>query len=382
MPADRTLIYVAALLRALGAGMTPIALAAFLKEAGRDAFEVSMIATAGLAGAALGTLAVGFLADRVGRRRSFLLLAGATAIGGTMLALGDTFAVMVAGAALGMTNAMGRDRGAAFSLEQAAIPSTTTDSRRTSAFAAYNVVLAAGHFAGPLLAGVPPLRYALLVPPALAVVSAVIYCFLSPRVDTAAPAALVSPRSRGIIAKLSALSFVDSFGGGFLVSTLISYWFFARFDVSVAELGALFAAGAALQIASFPAAAWIARRIGLVNTMVFTHIPASLFLMAVPFAPSFGVAAALWLTREFLVEMDVPTRQSYIAAVVAPEERPMAASITNMVRQGAWALGTPLAGQAMLALAAAPLFIGGGLKIAYDLSLWFAFRNLKPPEES
>ena len=167
---DRTLIYVAALLRALGVGMTPIVLAAFLKDSGRDAFEVSIVATAGLAGGALGTLAVGFLADRIGRRRAFVLLAGATAIGGTLLALGDTFGVMVAGAALGMTNAMGRDRGAAFSLEQATIPSTTTDERRTHAFAWYNALLAVGHAVGPLLAGVPPLRYALLAPPALALV--------------------------------------------------------------------------------------------------------------------------------------------------------------------------------------------------------------------
>jgi predicted MFS family arabinose efflux permease len=206
--------------------------------------------------------------------------------------------------------------------------------------------------------------------------------FLSRAIEAPGASRAISPRSRGIIARISALSALDSLGGGFLVGTLISFYFFKRFDVDEAGLAALFTAGAAVQAVSFPVAAWLARRIGLVNTMVFTHIPSSLILMAVPFAPTFMVAVALWLVREFLVEMDVPTRQSYIAAVVAPEERPVAAGVTNLVRLGAWAVGAPLGGAAMRLLApAAHLYIGGAIKIVYDLSLWFAFRRLKPPEE-
>jgi MFS family permease len=175
---------------------------------------------------------------------------------------------------------------------------------------------------------------------------------------------------------------LDAFGGGFLTDALVAYWFFLRFGVAEASLGFLFFAVHLLNAASHLGAAWLARRIGLVNTMVFTHLPSSLFLIAAAFAPSVKWAVLLFLCREALVEMDVPTRQSYVAAVVLPNERTFASGITNLARNVFWAIGSSLAGFFMQNVAfSAPLVIGGGAKISYDLLLYRAFRKLRPAEE-
>ncbi len=185
-----------------------------------------------------------------------------------------------------------------------------------------------------------------------------------------------------MVARFAALSGLDSLGGGFLTTALISYWFFQRFGADESFLGPLFFAVRVLNGLSHLGAAYLARKIGLVNTMVFTHLPSSLLLMAVPFAPSLTVAVLLFLLREGLVEMDVPTRQSYLMAVVGEEERTKAAGITNLVRGAAWAVAPVMAGSLMKTLSlSAPLFIGSGLKIGYDLLLYRTFRKLKPPEE-
>jgi predicted MFS family arabinose efflux permease len=175
---------------------------------------------------------------------------------------------------------------------------------------------------------------------------------------------------------------IDSIGGGFLSSALIAYWFFRRFGLSESELATMFFAARLLNAGGHVTAAWMARRLGLVNTMVFTHLPSSLFLMAAPMAPSGILAVALFLAREALVEMDVPTRQSYVMAMVGPNERTFASAVTSVTRNVAWAAGPSLAGVVMQHVAlAGPLFVGGTLKIAYDLMLYGSFRHLKPPEE-
>lgn len=176
---------------------------------------------------------------------------------------------------------------------------------------------------------------------------------------------------------------MDSFGGGFLTDALIAYWFFRRFGVAEQQLGLLFSVVHLLNATSYPVAAWLARRIGLVNTMVFTHLPSSILLIAVPFAPSFKLAVALFLAREALVEMDVPTRQSYVLSLVRPAERTFASGVTNLTRNLSWATASIVAGVVMQYLGfSAPLFVGGGLKIGYDLLLFRAFRQVKAPEES
>ena len=192
----------------------------------------------------------------------------------------------------------------------------------------------------------------------------------------------ISPATKKVVTKLAGLFSLDAFGGGFLTDALVAYWFFRRFGIAEESLGLLFFAVHLLNAASHLGAAWLARRIGLVNTMVFTHLPSSLFLVAAAFAPSLKVAVVLFLCREALVEMDVPTRQSYVAAVVLPNERTFASGIANLARNIFWAVGSSVAGFLMQNVAfSAPLVLGGGAKISYDLLLYRAFRKLKAPEE-
>jgi predicted MFS family arabinose efflux permease len=216
-----------------------------------------------------------------------------------------------------------------------------------------------------------------------------LYLRLSPAVEvanlsTVAPLKpTIAPESKRIVAKLTALFSLDAFGGGFLTDALVAYWFFRRFGVAEHDLGLVFFAVHILNACSHVGAAWLARRIGLVNTMVLTHLPSSLFLMAVPFAPSFKWAVLLFLCREALVEMDVPTRQSYVAALVKPSERTFASGITNLARNLFWAIGSGAAGVMMQVLTfSAPLLVGAGAKVTYDLLLYSSFRRLKPPEEA
>lgn len=395
------LIYSAAFLRSLGVGLTGVILGIYLSRAGFSATRIGVVIAAGLAGTALATLAVGFRGDRLGRRRTLVGLSLLMGAGGLGLAFVSSPGGILLLAFLGMLNGMGRDRGAAYALEQAIIPETTTAERRTWALAWYNLVLDAGHAVGALAGAFPFLlrrwlevdvlaSYQLTfgVYAGLGVASAILYSLLSSQVEVAALASLtkeatkVSPRSKKIVYRLAALFSIDATGGGFLTSALIAYWFFRRFGVAEESLAPLFFVVRMANAASYLVAAWLARRIGLMNTMVFTHIPSSLFLIAVPFAPSFAWAVVLFLARECLVQMDVPTRQSYLVAVVAPHERTYASSVTSVTRNVAWAAAPSFAGYVMQHLAlGAPLFLGGGLKIGYDLLLYAAFRRLKPPEE-
>jgi len=193
---------------------------------------------------------------------------------------------------------------------------------------------------------------------------------------------IITSATKKVVGKITALFSIDAFGGGFLTDALVAYWFFRRFGATEAKLGVLFFVIRVLNAGSHLGAAWLARRIGLVNTMVFTHLPSSLCLIAVPFAPTLPVAVVLLLLREALVEMDVPTRQSYVAALVQPFERTFASGVTNLARNLFWALGSSLSGFFMRGVSfGAPLVIGGSLKIAYDILLYRSFRRVRPPEE-
>lgn len=396
---DRRLVYLAAFLRALATGMAGVLLGLYLARAGFSAAAIGAVLSAGLLGATAALVAVTWVGDRLGRRRCLLGLSLLGAAGGLGAALVSGPSAMAAVAFVGTLNGMGRDRGAALVLEQAILPGTTGDAGRTGTFARYNLLTDLGHALGALLAAAPEglaawggvdelaayrgffLLYGLLL-----AAGALLYGRLSGAAE--APlreehaAARLTPESRRILWRISALFALDSIAGGFLGSALLSYFFFERFAASAAAIGALFFAARLLNAASHLAAAWLAARIGLVNTMVFTHIPSSLLLATVAVAPDFWIAAVLFLLREGLVEMDVPTRQSYVMAVVRPEERTLASGVTHLVRLSGWAVAPAFAGWLMQALAlGTPLLIGAGMKIAYDLLLWRAFRRLKPPEE-
>jgi MFS family permease len=393
---DRHLLLATAFLRALGVGMIGVLVGLHLAALQLDAAEIGVVVAAGLAGGAVASLLVTFGADRLGRRRTLLLLATASAGGAVVLALTRSPLALAVAAFVGMVNGMGRDRGAALVVEQAVLPATTDDAGRTQAFAWYNVLQDTGHALGSLAAGLPAvlaaatdidgaaaLRASVLAYAGLAFATAVFYLPLSSSVERATATRVpVSAETRAVLAKLSALFALDALGGGFLTTALLSYWFATRFGVGAATIGGLFFLARVANALSHLGAAWLARRIGLVNTMVFTHIPSSLLLVTVAIAPSFPVAALFFVLREGLVEMDVPTRQSYVMAVVRPEERTVASGVTSLVRMAAWAVAPSFAGLFMAGGSyAAPLIAGAAMKITYDLLLWRAFRGVRPPEE-
>jgi len=377
-------------------GLVGVELGLYLTLRGLSAAQVGYVVSAGLAGAALAALVATLSADAHGRRRTLveiaLLGAGAT----FLVVLGSGPILLGLGAFIAMLNGMGRDRGASLIVEQAILPRTVTDRERTRAFASYNVVQDVGHACGALLAGLPQLlgaaglsrtgshQSAFILYAVLLLLTAALHRRLSPAVEEGGRSGLrpVSPAGKRIVARISSLFALDSLGGGFLTTALLAFFFFERFGASEMAIAGLFFAARILNALSHFGAAWLAGRIGLVNTMVFTHMPSSLLLVTVAFAPTFPVAAALFILREGLVEMDVPTRQSYVLAVVRPEERTFASGVTNLVRMGMWAVAPAFGGFFMEHVSLmTPLVVGAGMKIAYDALLWASFRSVKPPEE-
>lgn len=394
---DRRLIYLATFFRAVATGMIGVLLGLYLARLGLDPAGIGLVVSAGLAGMTAALLLVTLRADRIGRRRTLVALAALGAAGAIGAATAASLPALAAIAFLGMLNGQGRDRSASLAVEQAILPATASDADRTRVFAWYNVLQDVGHALGALLAALPSLlrglgvagsvdslQAALVLCGLLLALTAALSARLSPGVETAPPAGAVkiAPESRRRITRISALFAVDSLAGGFLGSALIAYFFHARFGTEEAALAWLFVGARALNALSHLGAVWLARRIGLVNTMVFTHIPSSLLLATVAIAPDFWTAAVLFLLREGLVEMDVPTRQSYVMSVVRPEERTFASGATNVVRMAGWAAGPAFAGVFMQSLAlGAPLIVGAAMKIGYDIALYFSFRGIRPPEE-
>ena len=397
---DLLLINAAAFLRSLGIGLTGVVLGLYLARSGFSTVEIGLIIGAGLAGAGASTILVMLRADHLGRKPTLVVLSLLTAAGGVGLALAPNLPILVLVAFFGMLNGMGTDRSASFALEQAIIPGLVGDEHRTWSLARYNLVLDAAGAVGALAAALPlflqrtfqlPLsaayRTVFFGYAATNLLTAFFYLLLSRAVEihrdpVAQPRPTVTPATKRVVGKITALFSIDAFAGGFLTDALVAYWFFRRFGATETKLGVLFFVIRVLNAGSHLAAAWLAKRIGLVNTMVFTHLPSSIFLICVPFAPSLRVAVVLLLLREALVEMDVPTRQSYVAAVVKPFERTFAAGVTNLARNAFWALGSSVSGFFMRGVSfGAPLVIGGSLKIAYDILLYRSFRRVRAPEE-
>ena len=394
---DRRIVFAASFLRAVANGLIGVLAGIYLAQLGFEPAAWGAVLGAGVAGTAVAAAGVMFWGDRFGRRRWLIALGALAAAGGIVFALSSEIVVLGIAAFLGMLNSLGKDRAAALALEQAILPSTAAEADRTRAFAWYNVIQDIGHALGAAFAVVSPalrefagltpidsLRGAVLLYALLYAATALLYLKLSAKAEAPADAlrAEVSPRSRSILARMSFLFALDSFAGGFQGSALFAYFFHARFGVSEATVGMLFVGARIMNAASHLGAAWLARRIGLVNTMVFTHTPSSVLTFTIPFTGSFEVAAILFLLREGLSEMDVPTRQSYLMAVVRPEERTFAGGVTNLARMCARAVAPVLAGGAMQALAlGAPIMTAAGLKILYDALLYVSFRKIRPPEE-
>jgi MFS family permease len=385
-------IFFARALRDFGDGFVAILLPVYLTALGLSAFDVGVIATAALLGSALLTLGAGFLAVRYDVRALLLAASVLMIASGLAYAAANDYAVLLVVAFVGTINPSGGSTSVFVPLEHTVLSGAVAPARRTWAFARYSLIGALAGAAGALVAATPDW----LAPLGIGTVGAIKVMFgfyavlgliggfayfrIARRKREESTSAL-GP-SRGIVYKLAALFAIDSFAGGFVVHSLLALWLFQRFDLSLAAAGAFFFWSGVLSAFSFPVAAWIGSRIGLINTMVYTHIPSSLCLIAAAFAPSVEWALGLLLVRSALSQMDVPTRSSYVMAVVTEAERPAAASVTAVPRSLASAISPALAGALFSAgYQAWPLLLCGGLKILYDLLLLVAFRTIKPPEE-
>ncbi|MGA9457849.1 MAG: MFS transporter [Pseudolabrys sp.] len=388
------LLFVARALRGFGDGFAIIVLPAYLSAIGFDAAEIGLVAAAALLGTAVFTLGVGFVAPRYDLRN--LLIAGAALMICTGLAFAQAIVIwiVIAVAFFGTINPSTGDIGALIPLEHAMLTYGVGNERRTHVFARYSLIGALSMAVGALAAAAPDLLaatgmertaafklmfYAYAV---LGLACAAIYLCLPHAHAEQRPPAAPLKESRTVVYKLAALFSLDAFAGGFVVQSLLALWLFQKFDMSLGAASVFFFWTTVLSAFSYPLAAWIAKRIGLVNTMVFTHIPSSLCLIFAAFSSSLPVALGFLLVRSALSQMDVPTRSSYVMAVVTPPERPAAASVTAVPRSLASSLSPALAGALFSAsFLALPLILCGTLKIIYDVALLFSFRHIKPPEE-
>lgn len=389
------LLFAARALRDFGDGFVAVLLPAYLLVLGFTSLQVGIIATISLLGSSLLTIGVGLLGPRYDLRQMLLAAAGLMIATGVAMAAIHDYALMLVIAFVGTINPSAGSVSVFVPLEHAALAREATDAERTSMFARYNLVGALAGALGALAAALPEI----LVPFALdkltsirlmfvlyalvGIIGGLLYARIPRRPPTgeAAGTSALGP-SRAIVFKLAALFSLDAFAGGFVVQSLLALWLFEEFDMSLSAASVFLFWSGVVSAFSFPVAVWLSRRIGLINTMVFTHIPSSIALILAAFAPGLSVALALLLIRAALSQMDVPTRSSYVMAVVMQSERAAAASFTSVPRSLAASASPALAGALFAAsLRAWPLLICGALKIVYDLLLLIQFRHIKPPEE-
>lgn len=397
MSRDGLLLLATSGVRTFAYGFISVVLGLYLAAIGLAPAAIGLVFTAALAGGAVMTVLLTTVADRVGRRRVLVWGAALMALSGAVFALAGNPLLLVVAAVVGTISPSGKEVGPFLSVEQAAIPQLVRDERRTSVFALYNIVGSVAGALGALAAGLPDLLglapltgYRVLMWSYVA--TGLILLLLFARLSAGVEAARVvrsgpSPRlglhrSRGVVARLAALFAIDSFAGGFVVQGLVAYWFHLRYGLSTATLGAIFFGTNLLSALSFLAAVPIARRIGLLRTMVFTHLPSNVLLLLVPLMPNVQLAVVMLLARHLLSQLDVPTRQSYTMAIVDPDERAAAAGFTSVARNTAAAVAPAFAGATLtLPALGLPFLVAGGLKIVYDLAIFGVFRNVRPPEE-
>jgi MFS family permease len=389
-----TYLYLARAFRDFGDGFVAVLLPVYLTALGFGALEVGIVATLALLGSALLTLGIGLRSG--GRDQRLLLIMASVLMVTTGLAFAgsNSFAALLVVAFLGTINPSAGSVSMFVPLEHAVLASSASNIERTKMFARYSLIGALAAAAGSLAAASPELlssigvsrltalRAMFLLYAVLGVAGGLMYRQIpAMSFEEKANSSPLGP-SRNIVYKLAALFSIDAFAGGFVVQSLLALWLFNKFGLSLATASLFFFWSGVCSAISLPVAAWLSRRIGLINTMVFTHIPSSVCLIGAAVSPRLDTALGLLLIRALLSQMDVPTRTSYVMAVVTPPERAAAASLTSVPRSLAAAVSPAIAGALFAAgLAALPLLICGTLKIAYDLLLLWAFRHIKPPEE-
>ncbi len=405
---DGRLLFATRCTRLFAYGFLAVVLVLYLSEVGLAESQIGLLLTLTLLGDTAISLWLTTSADRLGRRRTLLVGAVLMSLAGVVFAVTGNFWLLLVAATLGVISPGGNEVGPFLPIEQAALSQTVSDERRTEVFAWYNLVgslaTALGSLCGGGLAqllresgftGADSYRplvvgyglFGLLLALAFARLSPATEVPASVSADTgppAAPSRFGLHRSRKVVLHLSALFALDAFGGGFVIQSMVAYWFHVRFGVDPATLGGIFFGANLLAGFSALLAARVARRIGLVNTMVFTHLPSNVLLILVPLMPNLPLAIAVLLVRFSISQMDVPTRQSYTMAVVSPDERSAASGVTGVARSIGAALSPMLAAVCIgnPAWMSVPFFLAGGVKIVYDLLLYRSFVSLRPPEEA
>ena len=401
------LLFTTRIARMFGYGFLSVILVLYLAQVGLSETQIGLLLTLTLVGDTIISLWITMNADRIGRRRMLILGAFLMVFAGILFAMTRNFVFLLIAATIGVISPSGYEVGPFLSIEQAALSQIVPNERRTQIFAYYNLVgsfaTALGALAGGALvqglqdSGVTPLGSYRTIVIGYAVIGLLLgglFTFLSPAVEVSSAADPTHSsssfktrfglhRSRGVVLKLSALFSIDAFAGGFVLQSILAYWFHIRFNVQPAILGSIFFGANILAGLSALTAAWVASKIGLIRTMVFTHIPSNILLILVPLMPNLPLAIAVLLMRFSISQMDVPTRQSYTMAVVDPDERSAAAGITGIARTTGASLSPVVTGPllANAALMNVPFFLSGGLKIVYDLLLYRNFKAIKPPEE-
>jgi MFS family permease len=402
---DIALLFATRILRMFGYGFLAVVLVLYLASIGLSGAETGLLLGLTLLGDAAVSLWLTTHADRIGRRR--VLIAGAMLMlaAGVAFTATSVFPVLLVAATLGVISPSGNEVGPFLAVEQASLSQLVPGRQRTQLFAWYQLAgsfaTAAGTLAGGGLTqaaiseGSQPAeayRYVIVGYALVGLVLGGLFLLVSPSVEAARSdvrdetirARLGLHRSGGVVLRLSLLFALDAFAGGFALQSFIAFWFHERFGVDPAVLGAVLAGANILAGFSALAAGRLATRFGLVNTMVFTHLPSNVLLALVPLMPTLPLAVTALLARFAISQMDVPTRQSYTMAIVAPDERSAAAGVTGIARSLGVAVAPLIAGPlfATAALASAPFLIAGGLKVVYDLLLYRSFRRLRPPEEA
>jgi MFS family permease len=404
---DGSFLFITRIARMFGYGFLSVVLVLYLIQLGLSETQIGLLLTLTLIGDTIISLWITTNADRIGRRRMLILGSLLMVFAGVLFAITRNFVFLLIAATIGVISPSGYEVGPFLSIEQAALSQIVLDESRTHIFAWYNLVgsfatalgaLGGGGLVQALLdSGMTPLgsyRTIVVSYAIIGLILGVLFTRLSPAVEIQVDSNSSHStsefksrfglhRSRTVVFKLSALFSIDAFAGGFVLQSILAYWFHIRFNVQPAMLGSIFFGANILAGLSALSAAWVASKIGLIKTMVFTHIPSNILLILVPLMPNLPLAIAVLLLRFSISQMDVPTRQSYTMAVVEPDERSAAAGITGIARTTGASFSPVVTGPllANAALINLPFFLSGGLKIIYDLLLYRNFKTIKPPEE-
>jgi MFS family permease len=397
MARDVRILFIARSLRLFGYGLVSIVLVLYLAQLGFTDPQIGLLLTLTLAGDTAVSLWITTTADEVGRKK--MLVIGSALLVGAGMVFGWTshYGLLLVAATLGVISPSGNEVGPFLSIEQAALSQIIPGHERTATFAWYHLLGALSTAFGALVGGaivdllrrhgwapIDSFRAVIGGYAAVGLGLGVLFLFLTPAIELPRAEPHLRParvwlglhKSRGVVVRLSSLFALDAFAGGFVVQSIAAYWFYVRFHVPASTLGQIFFGANVLAALSALAAVPLARRIGLIPTMVFTHIPSNILLMLVPLMPTLRLAVTMLLLRFAISQMDVPTRQSYLMAVVDPDERSAASGLTGVARTAGAAVSPSLAGVflAIPGLAGVPFLLAGGLKVVYDLLLWRSFR--------